>query len=253
VPNVVSQNDEPKKSVTNKDDLSPTPGPPIGLYPFKEGAGYKPDDYVNKLPKSEAAESCKNKVTSLEIHDKRKVVGNLKFNLRPRGDGNAAEMNGGNTDLGPVFEEMTLTNWYFYKYEVEISFTAGLEDTFYGQMITDPFTIGTKPDVQFHDDTPANDWINKEWQLKPSEKKTDFPVIEIQGNTVRWIDSPGGTTFKVANTTQIIIVYAGACGKLTHLKIIKIEYPKGKKPKFSFVDPPENLKDEVKSFKFKPS
>lgn len=252
LPGLFGQDDEPKTSKTKtKEELFATPKPPDGWYPFKEGTDYKPDDYENKLPKSEASTSCATKVSGIEIHDKGKIVGTLKYNLKQRSGGDAKETNGGNTDLGGVFDGGTILDWYHYKFEVEVSFTPNLEKSFYGQMATDPFTMDKKEDVKFHDDTPANDYIGMQWILRPSEKKSDFPVVEVQGNTVRWIDAPGGAN--QGNTTQIFIVYAGSCGKLTDVKVFKVEYPKKKKPQISYIDPPDKLKEQVKSFKFKPT
>ena len=145
---------EPKKSTTTAEDKVATPAPPNQWYPFapQDENALKPADYVNKLPLSAAASNCSTKVVDppgIDIHDTGKIVGGLKFNLRPRGKAGAQEANGGNTDLGPVYEHngLPLPDFYHYKFEAEITLTPNLQGAIYGQMITSDFAISAIQDV----------------------------------------------------------------------------------------------------------
>jgi hypothetical protein len=246
-------------SKTTKEDLVPTPAPPDRWYPFAPGDEHalKHADYENKIPLSAADATCGTKVKeppAIDMHDTGKVIGGLKFNLFPRGKGSAAEANQDNTNLGPIYEKNSgvARDWYLYKFEVEITYTPVLKDGFYGQMISAPFEMSATPDITFTDDSPENDTIGKQWFLAPGQKKSDFPVVEVQNTTVRWIDAPGGSQLGmgIADKKMFVIVYAGACKKVTYVKVLKFEYPKGKKPTITYIEP-DKLKDQVKSYKFK--
>jgi hypothetical protein len=251
-------NGDPVKSVTTEENLLATPKPPERRYPFREGleGGLNPADYQNRVPLQAVDPACATKVQDppgIVVRTTGNLVGGLKYNTRKRGTGNAAETNGGNVALGGVWKDATI-GWYDlhrFKFQVEISFVGPLADAFYGQMVTDPVALdATEKDVEFKDDTPANDWIGKEWSLAPGETKNDAAVVEVAGQTVRWIDAPGGTAFTVANKKMYFLFYAGACKKLTHVKIFKIEYPENETPKMTELTAAQ-LDAEVRNFSFR--
>jgi len=156
------------------------------------------------------------------------TTGALGYNGRPRGGGNYPSVNGGKKTLGGFRDTL---NWMStrigYKYEVSVTFQGPLKDAFYGQLISGPHSLDvTKPvHAKFRDDGPANDWVGKTWNLKPGETKAAFPVIEVVGQTVRWIDAPGGSPFSVQGTYHIVILYAGACGAVEDIEILLVKYP----------------------------
>jgi hypothetical protein len=236
------------KSTTTKEDLAKTPEPPLGHSPFTGDDALKPEDFENKIPPIGAPPpGCGTKVTAFNVYTDGQVRGALKYNGRPRAGVEVACLNNNDTTLGPCRAPTGITS--FFKFEAEVTFEGDLKNGFYGQLVTRPSPNAENTnDVTFGDDTPKNDWIGKNWFLKPTEKKENFPTVEVDGQTVRWIDSPQGNAH--GPIKLFVIVYAGACGKLTNLQIFKLAYQptgKGKMTEITEAD----LKKEVKSFKFK--
>ena len=170
--------------------------------------------------------ACLSRVKSLTVNLTGNISGKLSFNQKKRMKRvTIPELNDGNTKLGGVYKSSGFLETAFYKYEVVVEFDS-LVEAFYGQMISGAFgSSTTKPIIEFHDDSPANDWANLKWDLDTAagEKKDDFPVLEVQGNTVRWIDAPQATNFSIPGQNYVI-VYAGVCGAITHMEIIEINY-----------------------------
>ncbi len=189
---------------------------------------------------------------SLSVNLTGKVTGGLSFNQEKRMSKTKKikELAGGNTTLGPVHRRSGILKNQFYKYEVVIVFD-GLEEAFYGQMITKP--VINKPKdlkVVFEDDYPANDWDGLDWGgLKGKEKKGDFPVFEVKGNTVRWIDAPQRKDFSLSKK-RFVFIYAGACGRATYLKIIEIIYPNKAAPTAKLISK-DQFKKAVSSWSYK--
>ncbi len=172
--------------------------------------------------------ACLSRVKSLTVNLTGAISGNLSFNQGKRMDGTSGipELNGGNTTLGGIYKSAGLYETAFYKYEVVVEFDS-LVEAFYGQMISGAFgASSTKPTIEFHDDSPANDWDGLDWgglDTAAGETKSDFPVFEVEGNTVRWLDSPQANNFTIPGQNYVI-VYAGVCGAVTHMDIIEINY-----------------------------
>ena len=169
--------DAPKPKKTTKEDLASTPMPPNGWYPFHknpvEGQDVlKAAAYADKVPLQAADTACGTKVDTFDIHMTGKVRGSLKFNTQPRGSYAVPETND-NTDLGGFNTGATAA----FKYEVEITWIGPLKDAIYGQMIlTEPVALDSKgTSVEFHDDTPANDWVDKEWKIPEGETDIQGP------------------------------------------------------------------------------
>lgn len=221
---------------TSEEDLAPTPESPRRWYPFRDWPGEedysayenKDDlDLVGLLPRD-----CPTRVHSFDLYLTGQVRGNLSFNQFKRGGPSYARpMNGGNTTLGG-FESFLIDRvvaWKSYKYQVEIRFLGPFQHAFFGQMMSDPQSFSFS-DPEFHDDSPANDWVGKRWNLAPGEKKSDFPVIEIvvltnTDHIVRYIDAPGGSHvmgYGVSDKYMYAIIYAGACGVVTHTKYLQL-------------------------------
>lgn len=228
--------------------FTPNPGPAVPWYPFDEYP-LTEEDKENGLTTSPFADrrlstadhfskwfdssldastvTCSSKVISLNVNLTGNISGNLSFNLNKRRGGTFPNgMNNGNTQLGGVEDNGILLRSQHYKFEVVVEFD-NLEEGFYGQMISDHYgwTWGG-PNVEFHDDHPANDHAELNLaNLGPDEKIEDFPVFEVQGNTIRWIDGPNYNGFSWVEQHQYVLVYAGSCGVVTHLEIIEITYP----------------------------
>jgi hypothetical protein len=182
------------------------------------------DKFFNKLSGDAA---CLSIVRSLTVNLTGQISGNLRFNQGKRMLVGSPELNNDNKDLGGVYISAYGIQSEFYKYEVVIDFD-GLEEGFYGQMISGCVS-GTNPQVEFSDDSPENDWDGLNWNLGPGEKKEDYPVFEVDGDIVRWIDAPQARSPFIP-CKNYVIVYAGACGTVTHMQIIEITYPSGSKP-----------------------
>jgi hypothetical protein len=240
---------DPVKSTTTKDDLFKTPEPPYGRSVFTKGAdgALDPAEYKNKIPTvHEPAAGCGTKVTAFNVYLSGPVHGSLKYDLLPRDNINFDCANNDKT-LGSCRGKGIST--VIYKFEVEITFTGPLKDGFYGQLITRPSAAAANDnDVEFKDDTAKNDWVDKNWYLQPGQKKEEFPSVELDGQTVRWIDAPQALALNAVKL--FVIVYAGACGKLTNLEIFKITYPRAGKATMEKITEAD-LKKEVGSFIFK--
>jgi hypothetical protein len=241
---------------TAEDDVAPTPEPPYGWAIFKAAFSHgdfpalKPDDYVSKSPQTAAAADCATSVKDplgVDVQTTGTVVGDLKYNTGPRMTGGMAATNGGNTQLGPVHKSSGLFQNWAYKFEVNITFNGPLKNAFYGQMASKPMPVKDNGPT-FNDDTPANDWPGKEWKLPAGKKKTDFPVVEVKDSTVHWIDAPGGPTVK--DKKEYFMFYAGACGKVTHVQFMRVDFPDDKDPTAKLMTEAEFKKDAGGSFKF---
>jgi hypothetical protein len=220
---------------TTAENLEPTPKPPYAWPVFKEGFRHgdsnfpalSPATYAGKSIASAPAAGCPTSVVSLNVLTSGKVQGGLSYNTEARGSGGMPETNNGNTDLGGVHKKSgPFENWAF-KFEVVIVFQGPLENAFYGQLMSQPLAPGAQGPV-FGNDTPENDWIGKSWNLPAGKTKSDFPVVEVSGNTVRWIDAPQGVSR--GNTKSYAIFYAGTCGKVTHTAILRIDFPNSSEP-----------------------
>jgi len=241
--------DGPVKSTTTEKDLARTPEPPYGRSPFTKGSdgALNPADYKNKIPTLAAAPGCGTKVTAFNVYMNGNVRGGLKYNALPRTGVKAACLNNNDTTLGSCRPPGSLS--VYFKFEAEVTFMGALKDGFYGQLITRPSAdASNNNDVEFEDDTPKNDWVGKEWFLQPPQKREDFPTVEVDGQTVRWIDSPEAKPINAVKTFAII--FAGACGKLTNLEVFKLVYPPGGKATMTKITEAD-LKKEVKNFTFK--
>ncbi len=224
--------------VSTEENLAPTPELPRRWYPFGEWLGdedysaYENEDDLDLVGPLPAG--CPTQVHSFNLFLSGQVRGSLSFNQHKRGGPRwANSMNGGNTTLGGFQNYQTRFNsWLGYKYQVEIRFLGPLQHAFYGQMIADPQAFSFS-DPEFHDDPPANDWPTKRWNLGPGESKSSFPVIELVTLTntdhiVRYIDSPGGGEVMGIGRSDkyvYVIIYAGACGVVTHIKYLQLYYP----------------------------
>jgi hypothetical protein len=237
------------KSTTTKENLFKTPAPPSGRSPFAKGSegALNPADYKNKIPPVSAPPSgCGTKVKSLNVYMDGQVHGGLKYNLLQRDNIDFPCANNDQT-LGSCRKAGAST--VLFKFEGEVTFEGPLKDGFYGQLITHPSPADKNDsDVEFEDDTPKNDWIDKDWYLLPGEKKDDYPSVEVSGETVHWIDSPQALPLK--SVKRFVIVFAGACGTLTNLEIFKIVYPPAGKASMKKITEAD-LKTEVKNFTFK--
>jgi hypothetical protein len=220
---------------TTADNLAPTPQPPYAWPVFKEGfrhgdnsfPAYSAAQYAGTSIGSAPAAGCPTSVVSLRVLTTGKVDGNLSYHTAPRRSGTMPETNDGNTDLGGVYKKYgPVENWAF-KFEVVIEFQGPLGNAFYGQLMSNSLAPNAPAPV-FGDDTPQNDWIGKSWDVPAGKSKSDFPVVEVSGNTVRWIDAPQGTSR--GNTKSYAILYAGACGKVTHTAILRLDFPSGGAP-----------------------
>ena len=80
------------------------------------------------------------------------------------------------------------------------------------------------------------------------------PVVEVEGQTARYIVCHGGPagSFGVGleNSKYYVLVYAGTCGSITKMKLYRITYEASKKPTMEEIDPPSALKDEVKGWTY---
>lgn len=157
--------------------------------------------------------------------------GGLSYNDRQRGNGKYPSVNGGNKNLGG-FRDTIKTDVFNltrsgYKYEASVTFQGPLKDAFYGQLISGPHSLDPSKPVHasFREDGPANDWVTKKWNLQPGETKASYPTVEVVGQTVRWIDAPGGSPNRVQGTYHIVILYAGACGAVEDVEILLVKYP----------------------------
>jgi hypothetical protein len=227
-----------EQQVTTEGDIAPNPELPHRWHPFDQWPSdepYAPYENEDDLDLSGPLPAgCPTRVHSFNLYLAGQVRGNLSFNQRKRGGPKYAHaMNGGNTTLGG-FENIPnrIMSWKGYKYQVEIRFLGPLQHAFFGQMASDP-QAWSFTDPEFHDDSPANDWVGKNWNLLPGEKKSDFPVIEIVSLTntdhiVRYIDAPGGGEVMgigLSDKYMYFIIYAGACGVVTDIKYLQIYYP----------------------------
>jgi hypothetical protein len=252
-----------KSEKTTKENNIGRPNPADKGYPFRKklvpGFPYlDAKDYQDKLPLESAPSDCQTKVDQFNVYTTGTLKGGLKYHQGARGGSSLPALNG-STDLGGVYEKQAVGATYFFKYQVEISWIGDMKDAFSGQMmVTAPVKLDSKEkEIEFHDDGPDNDWIDKEWDVPSDwkgtfeEYKKQFPITETDGNTVRWIDAPGGHSIRMSDMKNYALFYAGACKKVTNVKVFKIEYPSGKNPTMTEVSPPESLKDEVKGFKYK--
>jgi hypothetical protein len=238
------------KLVTTQDNLVETPSPPNYYYPFdltpdegKQTLNIK--DFINKLPLQKPDSHCTTSVADIEVLTSGPVEGDLKFNTKYRNAWNGSdeddfsfnETNNDNAELGGV---ATGNLYLYYKYEVKISYVGNLKNAFYGQMMAKevvPMDSNSK-EVCFRSETPQNDNIGRVWRvtkdLPPIEVKKKYPSLEIEGQTVRWVNCVGGGAGIMGvgfeNKSQYLIVYAGACGKITNLKVYRIDFPANQKP-----------------------
>ncbi len=225
--------------VSTEYDLAPTPEFPYRWHPFDDWPGdqgypaYEKEDNLDLV--APLPEECPTHVHMFNLYTRGQIRGSLSFNQYKRGGSRIhPSMNRGNTTLGGFIDALLRPPyipliWLGYKYQVEIRFLGPLEYGFFGQMISSAqwfeFT-----DPEFKADSPENDSIGKVWHLAPGDRKSDFPVIEIVKLTdtdhiVRYIDAPGGFYYRVGDRTTYVLIYAGACGVVTHVKYLKIYYP----------------------------
>lgn len=243
-------------STTTSEDVAKTPTPPYGwnlFGPPPDGLTAKPLDttaFADKDLAQAAAAGCGTKVVPpIGYRTQGAISGKLVFHAFKRGDYSYPEVNSpsvpnSNTTLGSCDY-----GHYCFKYEITVTFAGPMKDAFYGQLISASPTSTNKDDVVFKDDTPANDWPGKKWNLKAGETKGMFPVVEVAGQTVRWIDAPGGTELAMRGKNNFIIVYAGACGVVTDTKFFKIRYFESEHAKMTELTLAQ-LKAEVNSFKY---
>lgn len=227
------------KSETTKEDLAETPAPPYRWDPFTPWPGETPNQYppINEddffsttIIPSDCTTSVKDP-PGITIRLTGNIVGNLSYNDLQRGNGRpgaSPAVNNGNKQLGGFRKQPGgAPSRTGYKYQVEITWEGPLKDAFWGQMASDMHynVWNPNPAVEFDDDTPANDWVTKPWNLKPGEKKSDFPVVELVGQTLRYIDAPQGPVPDTVPGVKFFLIYAGACGKATHRKILMLFFP----------------------------
>ena len=238
--------DGARKVTTTAEHKVPT-GPPAPVYPLTQAT--KPAD--NALPTSAPVATCGTQVAPpLQVFIAGPVRGGLKYNTLPRGKGGYPETNNDNTTLGG-FLKNNIVNWYQFKYQVEVTFVGPMKDAVYGQMISDPTDrASTTANIEFKDDSPENDAVGNEWTLEPGQQNSRFPVVEVAGQTVRWIDAPGGYGTRWSNTKSFIIDYAGACGVITHLQVYKYDVVGGAVPTMTALTLAQ-LKAEVGNFSFR--
>lgn len=256
------------RMLTTFEDLVDTPKPPNQWYPFSPKTdqnpnGKEPGEYVNKFPMEEPDSQCKGQVARLEVMATGPIKGNLKFNTKIRGNIREApdytypETNQDNTDLGGV---RTGNLYLYYKYQVELTWSGDPSKVFYGQYISNQLRVDKNDEVvTFYPWTPENDTPEREWNIKTDqpvkEFKKKYPVVEKddKSNTITYIDVVGGAggSFGIGteNKKYYLWIYAGACDKVTAMKLYKVDFTEGKLPSMREVKP-ENFLKEVKSFSF---
>jgi len=226
------------RHVSTRQNQVPTPDPPRRWYPFRTWPGSENysayQNRVNLDLSGTQPAACPTRVHAFNLYLCGQLRGNLSFNQHKRGGPSYAHsMNGGNTKLGGFQNYQTrLNSWLAYKYQVEIRILGPMQHAFYGQMIADPQAFSFTDPV-FHDDSPANDWPGKRWNLAAGERKSSFPVIELvtltnSDHILRYIDAPGGGEVMgigISDKYSYVIIYAGACGVLTHVKYLQLYYP----------------------------
>jgi hypothetical protein len=155
------------------------------------------------------------------------LVGGLSYNVSKRRQRiMLPALNGGNTQLGDARNADNTAS--YFKFQVEIQFN-NLTEAFYGQMVMPDFLplTGTGSRISFKDDTPANTFpgLDPPPGVNPA---TSAPVFEVAGTTVRWIDAPQATSFLGSftgwNQRKFILVYAGACGRVSHVMYLELSY-----------------------------
>lgn len=234
----------------NNREITPNPSPPYHWYPFENYPLTPADREAGRtvsrwnarkadhnqyggrwFDSAQGDPACPTNVTSLTTNLTGNVTCNLSFNMEKRKRNyNTPGMIGGDKTLGPVGTGGFVRNQH-YKFEVVIVYN-NLTEGFYGQMISAPMDYSTgNMDIQFENDFPANDHNKLNWNLAQGETKAQFPVIEITGNTIHWIDGPQfATGFESDDQVRYVIIYAGACGVVTHMEILEIMYPRGGPP-----------------------
>jgi hypothetical protein len=250
-------------------EITPNPSPPYHWYPFENYPLTPADREANRMVSSwntrkadhtqynnrwfDAAQgdlACVSKVTSFTANLTGTVSGRLSFNLDKRRRGNATPgMIGGDRNLGPVGGAGWTRNQH-YKFEVVIVYS-NLVEGFYGQIISAPMDYEEGDmEIEFKNDFPENDHAKLNWDLAAGETKEQFATFEIQGNTVRWIDGPQYAGSNMDDQAQYVVVYAGACGLVTHVEIIEIIYARNGPPTASKLTK-NQFDTKVKSWSFK--
>jgi hypothetical protein len=238
----------------------PNPTPPYSWYPFWDhpltsidreaqratsawnSRKLQVEAKANGFVTGTADLACLSKVQSLTVSLTGPIVGGLKFNQAKRmgARAQAPALNGNNTTLGGFWVPGDQVAIHHFKFQVIVTYD-DLTEAFYGQMFSGPLlTAFGKRNYEFHDDSPENDWSGLNWTLGPGEKKEDFPILEVEGTTVRWIDAPEAHDGGLQNSVPGIgyaIVYAGACGIVTHQEIVEISYPAGAPPTARMLTP----------------
>lgn len=249
-----------------------TPQPPVHMPLFvpateENPKPRKPEDFNNRFPIEELDKSCNQVVKKLDVYTAGLVQGDLRFNTRFRGNFNDPpnytfpETNN-SIELGPV---STGNLYLYYKYEGEVEYQTEkgeMDKCFYGQMSTRPIAIEEKVPIEFHDSTPRNDASGREWNVLKGEDfiefKKKYPVVLVEKakGVVRFIDCPGGPAgaFGVGweGKKIYIMLYAGTCNRVTHVKVFRIDYPVGKRPKMTEIKSDKDLLQEVPSFSYSP-
>lgn len=252
---------------TTAKDLADTPQPPMQKQAFEirteENPKVRdPNFFTNRFPLEERIPTCEAAVNKLEVFTDGITHGGLAFFTNYRGNfkdppNYTYPETNDNFQLGSV---STGNVYLYYKYMVEITFAGELDDTFYGQMSTKPMPIESRAAVEFHDWTPTNDAVGREWNVPADKNFTEFkkryPVVQVEKDTrtVRFIEAPGGAggSFGIGweGKKMYVMVYAGTCGRITKVKVYKIVFPAGKKPVMTEVESADDLLKEQSSFTF---
>ncbi|HEY9787756.1 MAG TPA: hypothetical protein V6D17_20375 [Candidatus Obscuribacterales bacterium] len=255
-----------KKTTTTEADLVETVHPPEGKALFGEGSTRDINLYQNKFPIEDPVPGCECVVSNINVLTSGWTKGGLRFFTEIRGNfGDPPNYTYPETndsgDLGPV---ATGNLYLYYKYEPEITFAGEVKDGFYGQMISQQIRLDKPPKpVTFRDWTPKNDFVGREWNIPPGkdfvETKKNCPVVayEKEARTLRFIDAPGGPAgafgVGVEGTKYYVLIYAGACDKVTHVKCFRIDFPVGKKPSMTEVPTALDLLKEVPGILYSPN
>lgn len=261
------------KQKTTDATLVPTTQPPYMWYPFHENAVQGKDclsakEYTNRLPIQEKPLKCAAVVDSLDVLPGGAIDGPLRFNCQYRHvdsgddqDYSFAQVSQNNSELGPV----QAGNLYlYYKYEGKIVFSGEKANCFYGQMISDliPITPPNPAQLVFHPFMPENDAIDMQWYVKGDASFVDFkkqyPINALEDaagsrSIVRFIEAPGGgagvMNIGYEGKKLYVMVYAGVCNRITHVKVFRISYPAGQPPVLNEIQEGA-LHKEVSSFTY---
>lgn len=254
--------DSGERTLTTREDYFETPKAPYRFAPFHpfteaEGEGWKAEDFTNKMPFKKPPAGEDSKVESINVLTSGWTKGGLRFHTQPRGNfSDAPNMTYPETnDNGNLGGESCGFVYLYYKYEPEILYAGDLSKCCYGSMATGLMDPKSKDPIVFRNHVVENDTIGREWHYSSNEPfaewKKKFPVVAVEGKTLRWIDclgGPGGSLGAGWEGKKVyLMIYAGVDKCITHAKIFRIDYPEGKKPTMTEIPSMEDLLKETTS------